>query len=52
MKSGETGKAVSEKKTFKDFMILYLYIAHGQGQTTPGCVGGVSWGEGAKFYPN
>ena len=28
-------QAFSEKKTFKDFMILYLYIAQGQGQTTP-----------------
>ena len=26
--------AVSEKKTFKDFMILYMYIAQGQGQIT------------------
>ena len=25
-------KAVSEKKTFKDFMILYIYIAKWQGQ--------------------
>ena len=25
------GQVVSEKKTFKDFMILYLYIAQGQG---------------------
>ena len=32
----KTGKAISEKKTFKDFMILYLFIAQGQGQTTPG----------------
>ena len=30
------GQAVSEKKTFKDFIILYLYIAQGQGQITPG----------------
>ena len=30
------GQPVSEKKTFKDFMILYLYIAQGQGQITPG----------------
>ena len=29
------GQAVSETKTFKDFMILYMYIAQGQGQTTP-----------------
>ena len=29
-------QAVSEKKTFKDFMILYLYIAKGQEQITPG----------------
>ena len=30
------GQAVSEKKTFEVFMILYLYIAQGQGQITPG----------------
>ena len=24
------GQAVSEKKTFKDFMILYMYIAQGR----------------------
>ena len=30
------GQAVSEKKTFKDYDILYMYIAQGQGQTTPG----------------
>ena len=29
-------QVVSEKKMFKDFMILYLYIAQGQGQITPG----------------
>ena len=29
------GQVGSEKKTFKDFMILYLYIAQGQGQITP-----------------
>ena len=29
MKSGE---AVSEKKTFKDYEILYMYIAQEQGQ--------------------
>ena len=26
------GQAVSEKKTFKDYKILYMYIAQGQGQ--------------------
>ena len=26
---------VSEKETFKDFRILYMYIAEGQGQITP-----------------
>ena len=26
--------AVSEKKTFKDYTILYMYIAQGQGQIT------------------
>ena len=25
----------SDKKTFKDYMILYMYIAVGQGQITP-----------------
>ena len=30
------GQAVSEKKTFKDYDILYMYIAQGQGQITPG----------------
>ena len=30
------GQAVSEKKTFKDYEILYMYIAQGQGQITPG----------------
>ena len=28
-------QAVSEKKTFKDFTILYMYITQGQGQITP-----------------
>ena len=27
--------AVSEKKTLKNYTILYMYIAQGQGQTTP-----------------
>ena len=27
---------VTEKKTFKDYMILYMYIAQGQGQITLG----------------
>ena len=30
------GQAVSEKKTFKDYDILYMYIAQGQGQITSG----------------
>ena len=30
------GQAVSEKKKFKDYDILYMYIAQGQGQITPG----------------
>ena len=30
------GQVVSEKKMFKDFMVLYLYIAQGQGHITPG----------------
>ena len=29
------GQVVLEKKTFKDFMVLYLYTEPGQGQTTP-----------------
>ena len=28
-------QAVSEKKTFKYYKILYMYIAQGQGQITP-----------------
>ena len=28
------GQTVSEKKMFKDYKILYMYIAHGQGQIT------------------
>ena len=28
------GQAVSDKKTCKDYKILYMYIAHGQGQIT------------------
>ena len=28
------GQAVSEKKTFKDYVILYMYTAQGQGQIT------------------
>ena len=28
------GQAVSEKKTFKDYKTLYMYIAQGQGQIT------------------
>ena len=30
------GHAVSERKTFKDYEILYFYIAQGQGQITLG----------------
>ena len=30
------GQAVSEKKTFKDYKILYTYIAQGQGQISLG----------------
>ena len=30
------GQAVSEKKMFKDYDILYMYIAQGQGQITLG----------------
>ena len=32
----KSGQAVSEKKTFKGNINLYLYIAQGQGQLTPG----------------
>ena len=28
------GQAVSEKKTFKDYKILYMYVVQGQGQIT------------------
>ena len=28
-------KAISDKKTFKDYMISYMYIAKRQGQITP-----------------
>ena len=31
----KTVQAVSEKKTFKDFTILYMYKAQGQGQIAP-----------------
>ena len=30
----KTGQAVSEKKRFKDYKILYIYIAQRQGQIT------------------
>ena len=30
------GQVISENKTQKDFMVLYLYIAQMQGQITPG----------------
>ena len=30
------GREVLEKKTFKDYMIVYRYIAQGQGELTPG----------------
>ena len=30
----KTDEVVSEKKTFKDHAILYIYIAQGQGQIT------------------
>ena len=29
------GQAASGKMMFKDFMILYMFITHGQGQITP-----------------
>ena len=28
--------AVSEKKTFKEYNVLYMYLAQGQGQIIPG----------------
>ena len=31
----KTSQAVSEKKTFKKYTILYMYIARGKGQITP-----------------
>ena len=34
MKSGKIARAVSEKKTFKVSMILYISIDKGQGQIT------------------
>ena len=40
------GQAVSEK-TFKDYAILYLYIAQGQGHIMPG--GGVGVGDGVLW---
>ena len=42
------GEAVSEK--FKDFMILYLYIAQDNGRQPLGCRG--DGGGGAKFICN
>ena len=30
------GEAVSDNKTFKDYKILYMYIARGHGQIIPG----------------
>ena len=39
----QIGQVVSETETFKDFMVLYLYIAQGQGQIT-------QWGK--NFDPN
>ena len=41
------GQVVLEKKRFKEFMVLYLYIAQEQGQITPGGGGGVQ-----NFDPN
>ena len=35
MKSGKIIRAVSEKKTFEYYVILFMYIAPGQGQITP-----------------
>ena len=32
----KVGQAVSEKITFKDYTILYMYLAQGQGQITLG----------------
>ena len=35
MKSGEIAQTVSEKNLFKNYTILYMDIAQGQGQITP-----------------
>ena len=35
VKSGENSQAVSEKKIFKNYTIVYMYIAQEQGQITP-----------------
>ena len=37
------GQAVSEKKTFKDYTLLFMYIAKGQGRKPQG-------GQHIKFY--
>ena len=42
------GQVVLEKKTFKNFKVLYLYIAQGQRQITLVVVVVV----GGDFYPN
>ena len=34
MKSGEIAQAVLEKKSYKNYSILYMYIAQWQGQIT------------------
>ena len=36
MKSVEIWSSTSKKKTFKDYTILYMYIAREQGSITPG----------------
>ena len=35
VKCGENLSIVSDKKTFKNYTILYMYIALGQGQINP-----------------
>ena len=35
MKSGETGKAVSEKIPFRDYTLLYMYAAQGARADNP-----------------
>ena len=40
MKSGENWSSGFREEDVKDFLVLYLYIAQGQGQITPRVGGG------------